>query len=191
MRASLARRSAFAFGVRFTFAFGVFALAPLALAGCGGARPAAVAAVAPGCDALRLDLRTGRLNGLTPTASMAEVKRQLPCATGETAEGGPFNYGGGVFFLNHGMFFYTHRDFIEVRAGFRGVVEPALLGQGREAVEAAFGPAVREETNSFGTAVHVLHTTPYGCLGVMVAPGTGVSELEAYATPCDAVVLED
>jgi hypothetical protein len=152
------------------------------LAGCGGARRS----FAPGCDALEFDLRAGLLNGLPPTASMNEVRRQLPCATGDTEEGHPFNEGGGVFFLTHDLYFYTHRDRIEVREAFDGRVVPALLGGRYEAVVAVFGPATRGLPDGGGKLT--LHPTRYGCLGVTSVEGR-VVQVQAHARPCEVVEL--
>ena len=93
------------------------------------AAPAVAPAFPAGCDKLVFDLESATLNGLPPTATMADVKAQFPCSTGESSERSAFNYGGGVFFLKHGMFFYTGRDFIEVRRPFAGEVVPAVLGE--------------------------------------------------------------
>ena len=72
------------------------------------------------CDQLFLDFKTGKLNGLSASASMEEVKKAFPCFTGETKEGSEFNCGGGVFMLKHDFYFYTHADCIEVRKDFKG-----------------------------------------------------------------------
>ena len=81
------------------------------------------------CDQIVVDFERGTLNGLNGAASMDEVKKQLPCSTGETEEGSSFNCGGGVFFLKHTFFFYTGRDYIEIREGFTGKCSEDLLGK--------------------------------------------------------------
>lgn len=81
------------------------------------------------CDVLFCDFKKGTLNGLNGQASMDEVKRQLPCFTGETEEGSSYNCGGGVFYLDHTFFFYTGRDYIEIRKGFQGKSSIEVLGK--------------------------------------------------------------
>ena len=159
----------------FHFATSTLVLAALAgLVGCSGSRPALAP---PGCDALVLDLRAGTLNGLRPTASMDAVKAQFPCSTGETEEGGPFNFGGGVFFLNHDFYAYTHRDFLEVRTNFAGEVRPAVLNASIADFYDAFGTPDREEDGA------MLYDMDYGCLRAEGATGT-IVELGIHAQSC-------
>ncbi len=158
------------------------AAALVVLAGCAGPRSAAVP---PGCDALVFDLERGLLNGLAPTATPAEFKAQFPCSTGETEEGGPFNFGGGVFFLDHDFFAYTHRDYIEARTNFAGRVEPAVLNAPVAELEAAFGAPGREEDGAR------LYRTRYGCLRAETSETSGdtVVELGVHAQACADVIV--
>lgn len=152
-------------------------LLPLALAflaGCSGPPSAA-----PGCDALVLDLNRGTLNGLTPTASMDEVKAQFPCATGETAEGETYNFGGGVFFLDHDFFFYTGRDFIEARDEFAGMTRPSVIGQPLEVL----GTPDRTDQGA------ALFDRRYGCLRAEVNASGTVTEVGVHAEACSTLVV--
>lgn len=93
------------------------------------------------CEHLYVDLQKGTLNGLTPADSMGRIKKELPCFTGDTQEGSAFNYGGGVFYHNHDFYFYTHRDYLEVRADYKGKLSNSLyLGRStRKEVEDKMG----------------------------------------------------
>ena len=91
------------------------------------------------CDQLFLDLEKGTINGMSPAASMDEVKKAFPCFTGETKEGSESNCGGGLFFLKHDFYFYTHNDFIEARKGFAGNVSKQVFGLSREELTSLLG----------------------------------------------------
>lgn len=149
-----------------------FLLVLAAVAGCSGPGLAP-----PGCDALVLDLDRGTLGGLAPTASMDEVKAQFPCATGETAEGEIYNFGGGVFFLDHDFFFYTGRDFIEVRDDFAGQTRPAALGQPLSAL----GTPDRMDQGA------ALFDRRYGCLRAETGGDGLITELGVHAEACDTL----
>lgn len=91
------------------------------------------------CANLVLDLDTGRLSGVPATASIEQVMRAFPCATGQSTEGAIWNYGGGVFFNDHAFYFYTWRRFIEVRTGFKGSIGPVdVLGMTRQDIAARY-----------------------------------------------------
>lgn len=100
------------------------------LFGCGNARDLLPKSVLPDCPPLVLTLSNGLLNGISADAPRKEIMAALPCYTGTTPDGDSHNFGGGVFYLNHQLFFYTHQDYIEVRKGFAGTVEPPVMTQG-------------------------------------------------------------
>ena len=91
------------------------------------------------CDNLYFDAVEGTVNGVDPTASMSEVKSKLPCFTGETEEGGVFNYGGGIFFLNHDFYFYTYQNFIDIRKGFKGRMSFDFFNNSQKKIEKYLG----------------------------------------------------
>jgi hypothetical protein len=116
------------------------------------------------CPALVFDLVRGTVNEVAPTASQPEIIRRLPCATGSTEEGSTANNGGGVFFGKHEVYFYTLRDFIEVRRGFAGRLNPAIpqeadIEQRAQAIITQLKPKKIFVSN--GT---IFAEMPYGCL---------------------------
>jgi hypothetical protein len=149
------------------------------------APPPAMQPAPADCSRLELDLRRGTLNGVAPTASMAEVKERLRCSTGETEEGATINRGGGVFFVDHDFYFYTHRDYIEVRSRFAGAVTPDVLGgDARQAARRLrLGPSVR----TLPLRRSLLFRTGYGCVEVRTDDGGVVNEVAAHARPCEDV----
>jgi hypothetical protein len=126
---------------------------------------ASLSCMAQDCSSLRLDLRTGTLNGVSPTDSPEQVKALLPCFTGETEEGVEYNFGGGVFYLDHDFYFYTHRDYLEVRSGFVGTVSQPLMGASEERVLALMGKPKRKMEDWSGREVW-LYKAKYGSLRV-------------------------
>ncbi len=145
--------------------------------------PAAVAANP--CASLRFDLVRGTLNGVPPTATMDEVKRRLPCFTGESAETSEMNFGGGVFFLDHDLFFYTGRNYIEVRRRFPGTVTPDVLGRPIGDAQRVLGPHARtlERRGS------MLFRAQYGCVEAQLSRDGArtVEQVAAYGMLCEFV----
>jgi hypothetical protein len=132
------------------------------------------------CGNLSLDLTTGRMNGIAPTASQDEVKKAFGCFTGSTADGQSFNYGGGVFFLNHDFFFYTGRDFLEVRKRFAGRLSLPLIGATSSAVRKLVGEPDFVATGGRSW----LFTRPYGCLWLELE-GDTVAQIDVHYQSCD------
>lgn len=144
--------------------------------------------MAQDCDNLVADLKKGTLNGVKPTASQAAIKEKLPCFTGDSEEGGPFNCGGGVFFLKHDFFCYTGGDYIEFRKNFNGKLSVPVLGLSQEEAvkNLKLGKAVRQEEHSGKTFVFL--KTRYGCL-VLTLEDDAVLKVGMYAKPAKAVKL--
>ena len=81
------------------------------------------------CDNLFIDFETGTINGIKGTAEMDEVKKALPCFTGESEENtNGMNCGGGVFYLKHFFNVYTLADFIRIRENFKGEFSSPVFG---------------------------------------------------------------
>jgi hypothetical protein len=135
------------------------------------------------CEKLTFDLNTGTLNNLPPTASQEQVKRFVPCWTGDTPDGSDFNQGGGVFFTNHDFYFYTWRRYIEVRLGFNGSVSPSFLGEKAEVLRINLGEprTIAEHPEDW------YFERKYGCLRVEFKDNI-VHELAAHSEKCDEVI---
>jgi hypothetical protein len=146
---------------------------------------------AQNCDNLRVDLTTGTLNGVAPTASPEEVKAQLPCFTGETAEGEIYNYGGGVFFLNHDFYFYTYQDYLEIRKDFKGTLSQPVMGATAKRLIAMIGQPDRK-TGDYQGHTAFFYRTDYGTLRLSFdSKGRQVVEVGIHAVPPSQVKLND
>jgi hypothetical protein len=147
-------------------------------------------------QSLFLNLKKGKMNKVSPTASMDEVKQEFPCFTGESEEGQMMNCNGGVFFLNHDFYFYTGNDYIEVRTGFKGKMSLDLMGKSVEEVEAILGKPDRipvyEEDDDWGFSVDIqyLYRKKYGALGLAFDPETRkVEKIAVHARNIDEVEI--
>lgn len=118
-----------------------------------------------GCDNLHVDLDKGRINGVKPTAQMNQVKKKLPCSTGETSESEGYNCGGGVFYLNHDFYCYTGQDYIEVRRDFKGKVSKPVLNKTDSEIEALLGKPDMIVTG-YHPGDNWFYRKPYGTLRI-------------------------
>lgn len=91
------------------------------------------------CETVDVKLFSGTVKGITPKFEMDEIKKRLPCFTGETKEGEVYNYSGGVFYTNLDLYFYTYADVINIRTGTKAMVEPNVFGKSRADVESLIG----------------------------------------------------
>jgi len=89
---------------------------------------------------LTLDLEQGLMNGVSPSAALAEIRKQFPFYTGYNATG---SGGIGVFFRDHDFFAYTDAKRFEVRSKFRGNIIPPIMNRSNADVVAALGPPDR------------------------------------------------
>ena len=141
------------------------------------------------CPPLKLDLLTGKLNGLLPSATQAQVKKKLPCFTGDSEDGGDFNCGGGVFFLKNDIFFYTGKDFIEIRSKFKGTISTPLLGLTEtEATTVLKKEIIRTVDNEGENEKYNFYKTVYGCIVICVKEDK-VIKIDLYAKPAADVEL--
>lgn len=140
----------------------------------------------PGCSSFYVDVEEGTLNGINPTASMNDVKRQFPCFTGDTEEGSSFNCGGGVFDVDHNFYFYTGRDYIEVRYGFTGTMSDNLISLGEDEIKSKLGEP--ENIVEGGTQTYKIYKMKYGALVVTFRTGK-VYQIAMHASKPDKVEI--
>lgn len=147
--------------------------------------PAAVLPRLGHCDRLEFDVETGLLSGLPPNLSKEEVKRELPCFTGETGEGEIANYGGGVFFLNHDFFFYTFLRYLEIRSDFSGRTSIPLFGRSRAELRRALPFAERSDRPYWASDRQEFVARPWGCLMLEFKAGDQLGTVRAFVVKCD------
>jgi hypothetical protein len=111
------------------------------------------------CGVLTVDLLDGKVNGAEANYTAGQVKRILPCFTGEEAEDKTTKCGGGVFYKDKDIYFYTTRHYIEIREKFKGKLSIPLMGAARNSLFKWLGlPKLKDVTwdafqTSYGTIV--------------------------------------
>ncbi len=114
-----------------------------------------------------LSVKKGTINNLKPTATIAAIKEALPVFSGEGEEGSDMNCGGGVFYLNESFFFYTGANFINVRYGFTGTMDIAVIGKNTAQLKKQFKKPVRKYTDGSTTSYN-FYKTIWGTLVVSI-----------------------
>jgi hypothetical protein len=137
------------------------------------------------CPELIVDLTKGTLNGLDGKASMVNVKKVLPCFTGETEEGAGYNRGGGVFYLDHDFFMYTGMDCINIRDKFQGKGLEKILGANLKDAIKLLGKLSRSESDmSFVN-------TKFGCIGLLHQDGVVQEIYMWHGRNAESITFDD
>ena len=85
--------------------------------------------VKPVCTDFVVDVLDGKVNGVHPDFTTAQIKTKLPCFTGE--EPATSKCGGVIFYKDRDVKFYTERDYVEIGSGFKGKLSLPLMGAKR------------------------------------------------------------
>lgn len=110
------------------------------------------------CNTIVVDLLDGKVNGVEPKFTPAQVKGLLPCFTSEEPETAESKCGGGVFYKDKDLYFYTGRDYIEIREKFKGRLSIPIMGAPRNGLFKWLGnPKVKD-------ANFDVYTTSYGMM---------------------------
>ena len=144
-------------------------------------------------DLIKVDIENGTINGLKPAATMAEIKKALPFFTDETAENQGINCDGGVFYMNNDVYFYTARDYVDIRAEFKGKLSKDILNKNIQEVTKLLGtpdhqikPAGDDES-----IMVVYFKMPYGCLRLNYNISTGnIFEIAMHTKPINEAMLD-
>jgi hypothetical protein len=111
------------------------------------------------CAALVVDILDGKVNGIDPKYTAAQVKQKLPCFTSEEAEDKTSKCGGAVFYKDKDISFYTGRNYVEIREKFKGKLSIPIMGASRNSLFKWLGNAKLKDANwdayqtSYGTLV--------------------------------------
>ena len=144
-------------------------------------------------DLIKVDIENGTINGLKPAATMDEIKKTLPFFTDETAENQGINCDGGVFYMNNDVYFYTARDYVDIKAEFKGKLSKDILNKNIQEVTKLLGtpdhqikPAGDDES-----MMVVYFKMPYGCLRLNYNISTGnVFEIAMHTKPINEAMLD-
>lgn len=97
------------------------------------------------CPTFEVDILDGKVNELSPTATVGEIKGKFPCFTSTEEEGSSNRCGSNVLFKDKGINFYSGRDYIEINPGFKGKLSLPLIGAKRTSLFKWLGhPKIKE-----------------------------------------------
>ena len=124
------------------------------------------------CPTFTVDLLDGKVNGVLPAYTVAQIKQRLPCFTSAEEESATAKCGGGVFYKDRDIYFYTSRDYIEIGPNFKGKLSIPLMGANRNSLFKWLGlPAIKDVTwDAF--------TTSYGILILYYSKANKVNKIQ-------------
>ena len=106
------------------------------------------------CDVFTVDILDGKINSVHPDYTAGQIKKQLPCFTGEDTT----NCGDVINYKDRDVKFFTDRDYIEIGPAFKGKLSIPLMGGKRGSFFKWLGlPKLKDDKwDAF--------ETQYGCL---------------------------
>lgn len=132
----------------------------------------------PGCAPIVLDVELGTLNGLTPKASVKEIKTQFTCPLVEQEDE---SCGTVVALESYSVKFFPNQKVFEVFYPFKGKQLQHVLLESRQQIEAQFGKPEKEMTS--GGLEIALFARSYGTLAVAFDHGKARKLWVAYTSP--------
>ena len=112
--------------------------------------------VRPMCTDFVVDVLDGKVNGVHPDFTTAQIKTKLPCFSSE--EPSTSKCGGAIYFKDRDVVFYTGREYVEIGPKFKGKLSLPLMGGKRGTFFKLLGnPKLKDKDwDAFDTQ--------YGCL---------------------------
>ncbi len=144
-------------------------------------------------DVIKVDIENGIINGLKPSATMADVKKTMPFYTGETPENQGINCDGGIFYMNNDIYFYTARHYVEIRSQFDGKLSKDILNKNIQEITKLLGePDHQIKPAGDDESIMVLYfKTSYGCLRINYTIATGnIFEIGIHPKPINEAMLD-
>ncbi|GAB4298730.1 MAG: hypothetical protein Kow0098_24430 [Ignavibacteriaceae bacterium] len=132
------------------------------------------------CERFYVNLDTGTLNGLSPSASASEIKSMLPCHyenKDKTTVCGEM-----VDYSEKGFIFFITNDFIRITENYSGDFSEFIIGLNERAVNEKLGSPVK--TEYFSDAGYKLYETGFGTVVLKFENGL-VNQLDIYHKPPD------
>lgn len=96
---------------------------------------------------LTVDLLDGKVNGMRPNITFAELKSKLSCSTSIEEEGTAAKCGAGVFYKDRDLYFYTDRDYVEIGEKFKGKLSVQIMGVARNGLFNLLGTPKLKDAN--------------------------------------------
>lgn len=112
----------------------------------------------PVCGVFEVNVLKGTVNNVMPNFTAGEIKKKLPCFTGEEPEGKDSKCNGAVFYKDRDVSFYTYRKYVVIGAAFKGKTNIPVLGTKRNSLFNKLGnPQLKDPKWD-------AYQTQYGCL---------------------------
>jgi hypothetical protein len=159
--------------------FFVFVLAAVISISSANAQLKAAAA----CPPMKIDILEGTINNkLYCTSTSGEVQKLFPCFTSVVEETNGTTCGG-VIYKDKDIAFYTERDYIEIGAGFKGTLEPAIMGGNRTQLFKLLGnPKIKDATWE-------AYQTKYGILVLYFDANSRINKIQISSKSADSIKL--
>jgi hypothetical protein len=98
------------------------------------------------CPSVYVDILDGKVNGVEPDYTQAQVKKNLPCFTSAEDENGSSKCGGLISYKDKDLYFYTGRDYVEIREKFKGKLSIPIMGASRNGLFKWLGhPKIKDQ----------------------------------------------
>jgi hypothetical protein len=110
----------------------------------------------PVCSDFVVDVLDGKVNGVRPDFTTAQIKTKLPCFT--TEEAATSKCGGAIYYKDRDVVFFTAREYVEIGPKFKGKLSLPLMGGKRGSFFKLLGNPKLKDPNWDA------FDTQYGCL---------------------------
>lgn len=112
----------------------------------------------PVCGVFEVNVLKGSVNDIMPNFTAGEIKKKLPCFTGEEPEGKDSKCNGAVFYKDRDVSFYTFRDYVVIGPAFKGRMNMPVIGTKRNSLFNRLGNPKLKDIKWDA------YQTQYGCL---------------------------
>lgn len=135
------------------------------------------------CPTMMVDVLEGTVNNkLYCTSTTGEVQKLFPCFTSVVDETNGTTCGA-VIYKDKDIVFYTERDYIEIGSGFKGTVEPALMGVSRAQLFKLLGnPKLKDGTWE-------AYQTKYGIMILYFDANAKINKIQISSKTADSIKL--
>jgi hypothetical protein len=108
------------------------------------------------CSDFAVDVLGGKINGVHPDFTTAQIKTKLPCFTNE--EPTTSKCGGAIYYKDRDVVFFTGKEYVEIGPKFKGKLSLPLMGGKRGTFFKLLGNPKLKDPNWDA------FETQYGCL---------------------------
>ncbi|MFT3979088.1 MAG: hypothetical protein QM687_01370 [Ferruginibacter sp.] len=139
--------------------------------------------VTDACPTFSADILEGNINRIHPRSTISEVIKTFPCQTSTEERDDSTGRCRGVFYNNRGVSFFTGRNYIEIREGYKGKMEPMIMGAARGSLFSILGyPKIKDvEWDAY--------QTKYGTLILYYNKANKINKIQMSSRATEAIKL--